>query len=73
VKVIRLPLAINTRYQDAMGNPRKSSLAPTDGKSQRHPLDQWITVNTATRYVIEMHDKATDPAIKQNANETLAN
>jgi hypothetical protein len=32
----------------------------------------WTTVNTAIRYVLEMRDKATDPAIKKNADETLA-
>lgn len=31
-----------------------------------------LTVTTAIRYVTEMRDKATDPAIKKNADETLA-
>jgi len=33
---------------------------------------QWTTVNTAIRYVLEKRDKATDPTIKKNAGETLA-
>jgi hypothetical protein len=32
----------------------------------------WTTVNTAVRYVLEMRNKATDPAIKKNADQTLA-
>jgi hypothetical protein len=31
----------------------------------------WTTVNTAIRYVLEMRDRATDPLIKSNADETL--
>jgi len=36
------------------------------------PSEQWITVSTAIRYVTEMRDKTSDPAMKQNANATLA-
>jgi len=32
----------------------------------------WTTVNTAIRYVLEMRNKTTDPAIKKNADDTLA-
>ncbi len=32
----------------------------------------WLTVETAIRYVTEMRDKTTDPAIKKNAEQTLA-
>jgi hypothetical protein len=32
----------------------------------------WTTVNTAIRYVLEKREKATDPAIRKNADETLA-
>jgi hypothetical protein len=35
-------------------------------------LKPWTTVNTAIRYVLEMHNKTTDPIIKKNADETLA-
>jgi hypothetical protein len=33
----------------------------------------WTTINTAIRYVLEIRDKTADPAIKKNADETLAN
>jgi len=37
------------------------------------PLDMpFTTVNTAIRYVLEKRDKTTDPAVKQNADNTLA-
>jgi hypothetical protein len=32
----------------------------------------FATVNTAVRYVLEMRDKTTDPAIRKHADETLA-
>jgi hypothetical protein len=32
----------------------------------------WTTVNTAIRYVLEKREKATNPAIRKNADETLA-
>lgn len=32
----------------------------------------WTTVNTAIRYVLEMREQTTNPAIKQNADQTLA-
>jgi hypothetical protein len=31
----------------------------------------WTTVNTAIRYVLEMRDKTSDPAVKRNADKTL--
>jgi hypothetical protein len=33
---------------------------------------RWITVNTAIRYVLETRDNVQDPAIKKNADLTLA-
>lgn len=32
---------------------------------------RWTTVNTAIRYVLEMRNKTTDPAVRKNADETL--
>jgi hypothetical protein len=32
----------------------------------------WTTVNTAIRYVLEKREKATDPLIRMNGDETLA-
>jgi hypothetical protein len=37
-----------------------------------HPPSPWATVNATIRYVLEQHNKTTDPAIKKNADETLA-
>jgi hypothetical protein len=39
---------------------------------QGSPRPPWTTVNTAIRYVLEMRNKTTDPAIKKNADQTLA-
>jgi hypothetical protein len=39
---------------------------------QGSPESQWTTVNTAIRYVLEKRDKATDPVIKRNADQSLA-
>jgi hypothetical protein len=41
-------------------------------KIQGSPGPPWTTVNTAIRYVLEMREKATDPAIKNNADQTIA-
>jgi hypothetical protein len=39
---------------------------------QGSPGLPWTTVNTAIRYVLEMRDKTSDPAIKKNTDQTLA-
>ncbi|MBZ5719772.1 MAG: hypothetical protein LAO03_05270 [Acidobacteriia bacterium] len=39
---------------------------------QGSPGLPWTTVNTAIRYVLEMRNKTTDPAIKNNADQTIA-
>jgi hypothetical protein len=36
------------------------------------PPDPWITVNAAIRYVLEMRNKTSDPAVKVNADATLS-
>jgi hypothetical protein len=39
----------------------------------REPMGlPWTTVNTAIRYVLEKREKATDSAIRKNADETIA-
>jgi hypothetical protein len=38
---------------------------------QGPPPAPWATVNAAIRYLLEMREKATDPAIKENADQTL--
>ena len=64
--------------------PAYSKMYSSDGKVTKTPVGArywqvqgspgppWTTVNTAIRYVLEARDKATDPAIKKNANQTLA-
>ena len=39
---------------------------------QGSPGLPWTTVNTAIRYVLEQREKTTDPAIRRNADATLA-
>jgi hypothetical protein len=41
-------------------------------KVKGSPGDPWTTVNTAIRYALEMREKATHPAIKKNADQTIA-
>ncbi len=50
----------------------KDVTGPSRWKIEDSPAEQWISVSTAIRYVKEMRDKTTDPAIKQNADQTLA-
>jgi len=67
-------LALSDKYSlpGRGGKPAQEFLGPNRWKIAALPADQWITVNTAIHYVTEMRDKTTDPAVKQNANETLA-
>ncbi|MGB8011789.1 MAG: hypothetical protein WCF68_09265 [Terriglobales bacterium] len=39
---------------------------------QGSPGPPWTTVNTAIRYVLEMRENSADPAIKKNADQTIA-
>src|ERR1700723_776630 len=45
---------------------------PPTWKIESSSLEQWITVNAAVRYVTATRDASSDPAIKMNANATLA-
>ena len=45
---------------------------PTEWQIKEPAGIPWTTVNTAIRYVLEKREEATDPAIKKNADETLA-
>ena len=67
-------LVLSNKYSlpGASGKPAQELLGPSRWKIADSPPEQWITVNTAIRYVTEMRDKTTDPAIKQKANQTLA-
>jgi hypothetical protein len=39
---------------------------------QGSPSPPWTTVNTAIRYVLEMKNKAADPSVRRNADQTLS-
>jgi hypothetical protein len=41
-------------------------------KIEGSPGTPWTTVNTAIRYVLEVREKTTDPAVKKNGDQTLA-
>jgi len=57
---------------DTQGVQTKQVAAAQEWKVEdAHPYC-FITLATAIRYVTVMRDKATDPAIKKNADETLA-
>ena len=66
-------LALSNKYSvpGAAGKPGQEFIGPNRWKIEAAPSEQWITVNTAIRYVTEMRNKTNDPAIKQNADETL--
>lgn len=34
--------------------------------------ETWLTAETAIRYVIQMHDRTTNPVVRQNADRTLS-
>jgi hypothetical protein len=51
--------------------PAEERTGPTEWQIQERIGLPWTTVNTAIRYVLEKREKATDPAIKKNANETI--
>jgi hypothetical protein len=50
----------------------KVSANVTYWKVKGSPGNPWTTVNTAIRYVLQMREKAADPAIKKNADQTIA-
>jgi hypothetical protein len=47
-------------------------VGPSRWRIEEAPAEQWISVNAAIRYVTQMRDAATDPVIKDNAEQTLA-
>ncbi len=66
-------LVLNNKYSlpGAAGAAAKEVIGPNRWKIEDSPSEEWTTVNAAIRYVTEMRDKATDPAIKKDAEETL--
>ena len=67
-------LALSNKYSlpGAKGKPAQELIGPNRWLVADSPPEQWITVNTAIRYATEMRDQTTDPAIKQNADQTIA-
>lgn len=67
-------LALSNKYSlpGANGKPAQELIGPSRWKVADSPPEQWITLNTAIRYVTEMRDRAADPVIKTNAEQTLA-
>jgi hypothetical protein len=55
------------------GNKAEEKVNPkvTYWQIKGSPGNPWTSVNTAIRYVLEMREKTTDPAIKKNADRTL--
>jgi hypothetical protein len=54
------------------GKAVKEFSGPLAWRISYYPVTAWITVGTAIRYVTEMREKSSDPVIKKNADETLA-
>lgn len=50
---------------------KEERIGPTEWQIKEPPGLPWTTVNTAIRYVLEKREKATDPVIKHNADETI--
>jgi hypothetical protein len=50
----------------------KESTGPLNWEIEGPQTWRWSTVETALRYVTEMSAKSTDPAVKQNAEKTIA-
>jgi hypothetical protein len=50
----------------------KEMIGPGRWKIEDSSSEQWITVDVAIRYVTELRDKTTDPAIKKNGDLTIA-
>jgi hypothetical protein len=51
---------------------REDRPGPMEWQIKDSPGLPWTTVNTAVRYVLEMREKTDDPAIKKNADQTIA-
>jgi len=67
-------LVLSNRYslRGAHGEPPQEIFGPSRWMIEDSTGEQWISVNAAINYVTDMRDKTTDPAVQQNANQTLA-
>lgn len=59
-------------WESAPDGTTKEITGPLAWRIEKYPPEPWITIDTAIRYVTEMRDKTTDPAIKKNADHTLS-
>jgi hypothetical protein len=67
-----LVLADKNGDLEPKGRQTNETRAVQEWKIENPPSFSMINLATAIRYVNEMRDKATDPAIKKNASDTLA-
>jgi hypothetical protein len=67
-------LVLSNKYflRGGHGEPAQEIIGPRRWKIEDSTREQWISVNAAINYVTDMRDKTTDPAVQQNANQTLA-
>ena len=56
----------------ADGISEKEVSGPPEWRIEESPSIRWASRKAAIRYVTEMRDKTTDPAIRDNADETIA-
>jgi hypothetical protein len=64
-------LILNDKYS-LRSNPAKEFVGPSRWQiTDAHP-QQWISVDAAIRYVTETRNATSDPALRQNADKTLA-
>jgi len=64
-------LTLDNKYAVPNGSG-KEMIGPGRWKIEDSPSEQWIAVNVAIRYVTELRDKTTDPAIRKNGDQTIA-
>jgi len=67
-------LVLGNKYSlVARGNtPAAEVIDPSRWRIEGAPPEQWIALDAAIRYVSEVQQTATDPAIKANAEKTLS-
>jgi hypothetical protein len=67
-------LLLDNKYS-APGNVDKSEsevIGPSRWRIDEAPQEQWVSVDSAIKYVTLLRDATRDPAIKANAEKTLA-
>ena len=50
----------------------KNGSASSDWRIEgAQPMEMYLTADSATRWVTQLRDKATDPAVRRNADQTI--